>query len=55
MNNIPISDNESAPSLEEAIEALNGLAMGGQTLQEVTNDYQTVLKALKAFANVSQL
>lgn len=36
------------PSLEEARQALLALAMGGQTLMEVRNDYITVRDALLA-------
>ena len=42
------SSRTEPPSLEEALQALNALAMGGQTLMEVWSDYTTVRGALLA-------
>lgn len=36
------------PTLEEALQSLQALAMGGQTLMEVSSDYTTVKEALLA-------
>ena len=41
------------PTLEEALQALQALAMGGQTLMEVRSDYATVRDALLHFSKLS--
>ena len=49
------SPQTETPSLEEALQALNALVMGGQTLMEVRNDYTTVRDALLHFAKQARL
>ena len=49
------SPQTEPPSLEEALQALNALAMGGQTLMEVRSDYITVRDALLHFAEQARL
>lgn len=41
------------PTLEEALESLRALAMGGQSLMEVRSDYATVRDALLHFSEHS--
>ena len=43
------------PTLEEALQSLQALAMGGQTLMEVNSDYTTVKKALLHFSEQARL
>jgi len=49
----PNSPPSPPPTLEEALESLQALAMGGQTLMEVRSDYITVRDALLHFSGHS--